>query len=73
MVTRTRNRTMHIIWSAVLSWDYVDDIIRIWDAKKGSNVGFMENIDFHKVSMKVNVIIGEKNVEICHMIKNLVT
>ncbi|XP_046848177.1 lysosomal-trafficking regulator-like [Xenia sp. Carnegie-2017] len=50
MVTRTRNRTMHIIWSAVLSWDYVDDIIRIWDAKKGSNVGFMENIDFHKVT-----------------------
>jgi hypothetical protein len=49
IVTRTRNRTMHIVWSAVLSWRHVDDIIRIWDIKKGTMSGFKENINFHKV------------------------
>ena len=40
---------MHIVWSAVLSWRHVDDIIRIWDIKKGTMSGFKENINFHKV------------------------
>ena len=49
IVTRTRNRTMHIVWSAILSWSHVDDIIRIWDIKKGTMSGFKENMNFHKV------------------------
>ena len=49
IVRRTRNRTMHIVWSAILSWSHVDDIIRIWDIKKGTMSGFKENINFHKV------------------------
>ena len=49
IVTRTRNRTMHIVWSAVLSWSHVDDIIRIWDTKKGTRSGLKENMNFHKV------------------------
>lgn len=49
-VTRTRNRTMHVVWSAVLSWNHVDDIIRVWDIKKGTTSGFKENMNFHKVS-----------------------
>ena len=40
---------MHIVWSAILSWSHVDDIIRIWDIKKGTMSGFKENMNFHKV------------------------
>ncbi|XP_028398812.1 lysosomal-trafficking regulator-like [Dendronephthya gigantea] len=50
IVTRTRNRTMHILWSAVLSWNHVDDIIRIWDIKKGTMSSFKENMNFHKIT-----------------------
>ena len=40
---------MHIVWSAVLSWNHVDDIICILDTKKGTASGFKENMNYHKV------------------------